>query len=156
MLDAGAGGASWSSFTWGSYLRRLEPPEREIESEKHTSTGGSHTSAGGSKAYQLTLSVRELLLVALGVLLWKGIWVHGFPPCLISLQNVTPPAGPARAGVHSPAPPVTLAVFCPTLAPAVSPASQGTISMITVFVSVSFFKKWTVYPFLLFWGHGRT
>ena len=101
--------------------------------------GGHHARAGGCEADQLTLSVLELLLVALSVLLWKGIWLHRLPPCLISLQNVTPPAGPARAGVPSPALPVTLAVFCPTLAPAVPPASLGTISMITVFVSVSFF-----------------
>lgn len=51
------------------------------------------------------------------------------------VKNVTPPAEPARAEDPSPVLHVTLISSCPTLAPAVPPASQGTISMITVLVN---------------------
>ena len=88
------------------------------------------------------------------MLLWKGIWLHRFSLCLFRLQNVTAPAEPARAEDPSPAPHVTPTSFCPILAPAALPASQGTISMTTTLVSVSF-KKWTFSPFLLFWSRWR-
>lgn len=91
----------------------------------------------GSKPDKLTLFVLGLLLAALGVLLWKGMWLHGFSLCLFPLQDVTPPAEPAMAEDPSLAPRVTPTSFCPTLAPAAVPASQGTILVTTVLVSVS-------------------
>lgn len=51
------------------------------------------------------------------------------------VKNVIPPAEPARAEDPSPVPHVTLTSFCPTLAPAPPPASQGTISMRTTLVN---------------------
>lgn len=51
------------------------------------------------------------------------------------VKDVTPPAEPAMAEDPSLAPRVTPTSFCPTLAPAAVPASQGTILVTTVLVS---------------------
>lgn len=67
---------------------------------------------------------------------------------LFPLQNVTPPAEPARAEDLSPAPHVTPISCCPTLAPAAPPASLGTILMIIMFASVGFSNEPSLLSFL--------
>ncbi|KAG8515151.1 Extracellular matrix protein FRAS1, partial [Galemys pyrenaicus] len=89
-----------------------------------------------NKPEPLMLSVLGLLLLALGIWVWEGVCDFIVSLCVFfPLQNVTPPAEPARVEDLSPAPHATPTLFYPTLVPALPPASQGTTLMTTMLVS---------------------